>query len=48
MKELILNNLISWEQKLKEKYGIITDDYFWQNNPLTMGSGLDIHNSIPK
>ena len=48
MKELILNNLISWEQKLKEKYGIITDDYFWQNNPLTMGSGLDIHYSILK
>ena len=49
-----MNNIISanpdtWPEDLKNKYGIIIDEYFWENNPLlTEGSGVDIHKWIGK
>ena len=49
-----INNIISsnpntWPQILKNKYGIIVDDHFWENNPLlSAGSGFDIHKWIGK
>ena len=34
---------------LREKYGIIVDEHFWENNPLlSFGSGFDIHKAILK
>ena len=50
----VMNNIISsnpdtWPQILKEKYGIIVDEHFWENNPLlSFGSGIDIHKWIGK
>ena len=34
MGEMIDNNPTTRKPMLKEKYSIIVDDYFWENNPL--------------
>ena len=34
MGEVIDNNPTTWKPMLKEKYSIIVDDYFWENNPV--------------
>ena len=34
---------------IRNKYGIIIDEHFWENNPLlSFGSGFDIHKAILK
>ena len=49
-----INNIISsnpdtWPYIIRNKYGTIIDEYFWENNPLlTEGSGIDIHKWIGK
>ena len=49
MNNIISSNSDTWPQLLKEKYGIIVDDHFWENNPLlSLGSGVDIHKWIGK
>ena len=41
MNKIISSNPDTWPQIIKEKYGIIIDDHFWENNPLvSLGSGL--------
>ena len=49
MNNIISSNPDTWPQILKEKYGIIIDEHFWENNPLLgFGSGVDIHKAILK
>ena len=49
MNNIISSNPDTWPQLLKEKYGIIVDDHFWENNPLQgLSSGIDIHKAILK
>ena len=49
MNNIISSNPDTWPQVLKEKYGIIVDEQFWENNPLlSFGSGFDIHKAILK
>ena len=49
-----MNNIISsnpdiWPEVIRNNYGIIIDEHFWENNPLlTAGSGVDIHKWIGK
>ena len=54
-----MHNIISgspWPEVIRNKYGIITDEHFWENNPLTevvsrtslTGGALDIHKWIGK
>ena len=56
-----MHNIISgspdtWPEVIRNKYGIITDEHFWENNPLTevvsrtslTGEALDIHKWIGK
>ena len=49
-----MNNIISanpdtWPDILRNKYGIIVDEHFWENNRLlSFGSGVDIHKWIGK
>ena len=56
-----MNNIISstpdtWPDILRNKYDIIVDEHFWENNPLlswaasaqSLGSGIDIHKWIGK
>ena len=49
------SNPDTWPDVIKNKYGIIIDEHFWENNPLLMegsgvrpGSGVDIHKWIGK
>ena len=48
MNSIISSNPDTWPQILKTKYHIIVDKYFWENNPLITGSGIDIHKAILK
>ena len=48
MNNIISSNPDSWPQILRTKYGIIVDEQFWKNNPLSFGSGVDIHKAILK
>ena len=49
MNSIISSNPDTWPQLLKNKYGIIVDEHFWENNPLSsFGSGIDIHKWIGK
>ena len=49
MNNIISSNPDTWPQILRQKYGIIVDDHFWENNPLqSFGSGIDIHKAILK
>ena len=49
MNNIISSNPDTWPQVLREKYGIIVDEHFWENNPLlSFGSGVDIHKAILK
>ena len=49
MNNIISSNPDTWPQILREKYGIIVDEHFWENNPLlSFGSGVDIHKWIGK
>ena len=51
MASIISSNPSSWPDVLKAKYGILVDDRFWENNPLTggiAGRGFDIHKQILK
>ena len=34
MNNIISSNPDTWPQVLREKYGIIVDEHFWENNPL--------------
>ena len=44
MRNIISSNPDTWPDIIRNKYGIIIDEYFWENNPLlTEGSGIDIH-----
>ena len=49
-----INNIISsnpdtWSEVIRNKYGIIIDEHFWENNPLlSSGGALDIHKAILK
>ena len=41
MGQIIDDDRDTWPQKIYEKYGIIVDDHFWENNPLlSSGSGI--------
>ena len=45
----ISSNPDTWPPIIREKYGIIVDEHFWENNPLSsFGSGIDIHKAILK
>ena len=49
MNNIISSNPDTWPDVIRNKYGIIIDEYFWENNPLlTEGSGIDIHKWIGK
>ena len=49
MNNLISSYLDTWPEVIRNKYGIIIDEHFWENNPLLMeGSGVDIHKWIGK
>ena len=49
MRNIISSNPDTWPDIIRNKYGIIIDEYFWENNPLlTEGSGIDIHKQIGK
>ena len=49
MNNIISSNPDTWPQVLREKYGIIVDEHFWENNPLlSFGNGVDIHKAILK
>ena len=49
MNNIISSNPETWPQILREKYGIIVEERFWENNPLlSFGSGIDIHKWIGK
>ena len=45
MWEITDNNPTTWKQKLKEKYGIIVDDHFWENNPVQSKSYIALGTS---
>ena len=49
MRNIISSNPDTWPDIIRNKYGIIIDEYFWENNPLlTEGSGIDILKQIGK
>ena len=49
MKNIISSNPDTWPEVIRNKYGIIVDEHFWENNPLlSFGSGFDIHKQILK
>ena len=49
MNNIISSNPDTWPEVIRNKYGIIIDNQFWENNPLlTAGSGFDIHKWIGK
>ena len=40
MNNIISSNPDTWPEVIKNKYSIIIDDHFWENNPLlSFGSG---------
>ena len=50
MHNIISSNPDSWPDIIRNKYGINSDEHFWENNPLliSFGSGFDIHKQILK
>ena len=49
MNNIISSNQDTWPEVIRNKYGIIIDEYFWENNPLlSSGGALDIHKAILK
>ena len=49
MNNIISSNPDTWPDIVRNKYGIIPDEHFWENNPLlTAGSGFHIHKWIGK
>ena len=55
MNNIISSNPDTWQEVIRNKYGINIDEHFWKNNPLLMegsgvraGSGADIHKWIGK
>ena len=55
MYNIISSNPDTWPDIIKNKYGIIIDEHFWENNPLVSfggavraGGAFDIHKSILK
>ena len=51
MHNIISSNPDTWPDVIRNKYGIIIDGHFWENNPLTevvSGGALDIHKWIGK
>ena len=49
MNNIISSNPDTWPDVIRNKYGIIIDQHFWENNPLlTQGEGIDIHKQILK
>ena len=51
MHNIISSNPDTWPEVIRNKYGIIIDEYFWENNPLTevvSGGAFDIHKQILK
>ena len=49
MNNIISSNPDTWPEVIRNKYGIIIDEHFWENNPLlTQGEGVDIHKTILK
>ena len=49
MNNIISSNPDTWPDIIRNKYGIIVDEHFWENNPLlSLGSGIDIHKWIGK
>ena len=49
MHNIISSNPDTWPDIIRNKYGIIVDDHFWENNPLlSFGGALDIHKQILK
>ena len=49
MNNIISSNPDTWPDVIRNKYGIIIDEHFWENNPpLTQGEGIDIHKQILK
>ena len=49
MNNIISSNPDTWPDIIRNKYGVIVDEHFWENNPLlSFGSGVDIHKWIGK
>ena len=49
MNHIISSNPDTWPDIIRNKYGIIIDDHFWENNPLlSFGSSIDNHKWIGK
>ena len=49
MHNIISSNPDTWPEVIRNKYEIIIDEHFWENNPLLMeGSGVGIHKWIGK
>ena len=49
MNNIISSNPDTWPDIIRNKYGIIIGEHFWENNPLlSFGSGFDIHKAILK
>ena len=49
MHNIISSNPDTWPDVIRNKYGIIIDEHFWENNPLlSFGSGFDIQKQILK
>ena len=51
MHNIISSNPDTWPDIIRNKYGIIVDEHFWKNNPLTevvSGGAFDIHKQILK
>ena len=49
MNNIISSNPDTWPDIIRNKYGIILDEHFWENNPLlSSGGALDIHKAILK
>ena len=49
MHNIISSNPDTWPEVIRNKYGIIIDEHFWENNPLvSFGGAFDIHKAILK
>ena len=49
MHNIISSNPDTWPDIIRNKYGIIIDEHFWENNPLvSFGGAFDIHKAILK
>ena len=49
MHNIISSNPDTWPEVIRNKYGVIVDEHFWENNPLvSFGGAFDIHKQILK